>query len=286
MAKTNPINVANPAGSSAPRLGDDYIRALALAVVEVLKVDHYMGATSPYTEDAAGQHAKVKFQAGTSATTVASQTLFAKLDVAGLPLAYKDFSGTVCVLTSGTAVLLNGAELSHGSAINTSGNQALATACPAASGSYLILASGTSLVAASDPMSGSMAVATTKYVDDQITANEFSGDALTGGIVAASALSASTASWQKTFTHGGGLIEIMGYAKSGGGSGYTQDVTLTGLTGVLHAEVRDYSTEDNYARRLCIGGLTNTTLTVRNGHLWSAGYILGFFYRVIGYHTA
>ena len=63
MAKTDAINTANPAGSSDPKLGDDYIRQLARAVVEVLKVDHYLDAASPYDEDAAGEHAKVTFNA-------------------------------------------------------------------------------------------------------------------------------------------------------------------------------------------------------------------------------
>ena len=167
MAKAHSINVANPAGNSAPRLGDDYIRELALAVVEALEVDHYLGATSPYNEDAAGQHVKVKFHTATSATTVASGTLFALLDTVGSPLAYKDFSGTVCVLTSGTSVLLDGADLTPEASINSSGSP-LATACPAASGSHLILSAGTELEDGSDPASGTMAIATTKYVDDQI----------------------------------------------------------------------------------------------------------------------
>lgn len=63
MAKTDPINTANPAGDSDPKHGDDAIRALARAVAEILGIDHYIGASSPHNEDAAGEHARVMFKA-------------------------------------------------------------------------------------------------------------------------------------------------------------------------------------------------------------------------------
>jgi hypothetical protein len=72
MAKTDPINTANPAGSSDRRSGDDYIRALARAVAEILAVDHYVGASSPYNEDAAGEHAQVTFKTQRAKPTLAA----------------------------------------------------------------------------------------------------------------------------------------------------------------------------------------------------------------------
>jgi hypothetical protein len=67
--KADGISVANPAGSSDRRQGDDYIRALARAVVELINKDHYVGSAatdlngvSGYAEEAAGEHAKVTLQ--------------------------------------------------------------------------------------------------------------------------------------------------------------------------------------------------------------------------------
>lgn len=72
MAKTDPINVNNPAGSSDRKLGDDYIRALARAVIEILNKEHYVGSATSgaYNEDAAGEHKQVVFNAPLAADPV------------------------------------------------------------------------------------------------------------------------------------------------------------------------------------------------------------------------
>lgn len=65
MSKTDPVNIANPAGSSDPKFGDDYIRTLARAVIEIVNKDHYVGSVvaNAYSEDAAGEHSKVTLNA-------------------------------------------------------------------------------------------------------------------------------------------------------------------------------------------------------------------------------
>lgn len=67
MAKTDAIDVTKPAGSRDPKLGDDDIRELARAVVELINKDHYVGANGGagvgYNEDAAGEHAKITLNA-------------------------------------------------------------------------------------------------------------------------------------------------------------------------------------------------------------------------------
>jgi len=65
MAKTDPVNISDPSGLSDPKLGDDYIRTLARAVLELINKDHFIGvATSgAYNEDDAGEHTKITFHA-------------------------------------------------------------------------------------------------------------------------------------------------------------------------------------------------------------------------------
>lgn len=103
MSKTDPINTANPAGSSDPKIGDDYIRALARAVVEFLAVNHYTGAASPYDEDAAGEHEAVTLRKqALDPTNEANKGFIYVKDVGAgkIELFYEDAAGNVKQLTA------------------------------------------------------------------------------------------------------------------------------------------------------------------------------------------
>jgi hypothetical protein len=64
MSKTYSIDTSTPASGESPRLGDDKIRELKLATVELMQVDHYMGTPTgtAYDSDDAGKHVKVTFR--------------------------------------------------------------------------------------------------------------------------------------------------------------------------------------------------------------------------------
>ncbi len=173
MAKTNPINTANPAGSSDPKQGDDHIRTLAKAVAEILGVDHYVGASSPYSEDAAGEHKKVTLNAvlgsdpdpGTGKGSLYIKTVNAKPE-----LFYEDADDDAIQLTSGGEGLFG----SLRSLANNTYLPAMNAACTgtvalvkAMAANKPTLKAGTLLgsVAAPDTDAG---VANKKYVDDQI----------------------------------------------------------------------------------------------------------------------
>lgn len=105
MAKTVPLNTVNPAGSSDPKLGDDYIRYQAQATAELIAVDHWMGVngsvagdeTTGYDEDAAGQHVKITFyESITAPTPVGSKS---HLYMNGDELYYQDDTNTAKQIT-------------------------------------------------------------------------------------------------------------------------------------------------------------------------------------------
>jgi uncharacterized protein YunC (DUF1805 family) len=120
MAKTDPINTSVPADTGeAASLGASRIRALARAVIELLQKDHYTGASSPYNEDAAGEHAKVTLRETTKPTNVADKGFLYTKDVSGTTeLFYEDAAGNEKQLTTAgklnvaatEAVLLTGAQ--------------------------------------------------------------------------------------------------------------------------------------------------------------------------------
>jgi hypothetical protein len=104
MSKTDPINIANPAGTSDPKNGDDYIRTLARAVVEILQKDHYVGAATDnaYNEDAAGEHSKITLNAPLAdhPTNVANKAHLYSKDVDGVAeLFFQDENGKSIQLT-------------------------------------------------------------------------------------------------------------------------------------------------------------------------------------------
>jgi hypothetical protein len=123
--------------------------------------------------------------------------------------------------------------------------------------------------------------ASADHVTTTVNAAKISGDALSGGITS---LSSSTASFSKAFTHANGLKEIIGYEKASTSADKTLEITLAGLTGVISVEIAGYTeTDTTNTVRVMVGALTNTKLTLRNSHAWNSGYVLGTFYRVVGY---
>jgi hypothetical protein len=103
LAKTDAINIANPSGGSNPRLGDDYIRALARAVAEILGVDHYIGTATDnaYTEDDAGKHKLVTFRATQGSTPSLGASDVGIMYIQGSPaeLYFEDAAGNAIQLT-------------------------------------------------------------------------------------------------------------------------------------------------------------------------------------------
>lgn len=120
MAKTTPINTSNPAGDSDRRDGDDYIRALAAAVIEYLQVDHYTGDTNPYNEDDAGEHAKITLRQSAAAPSNDTDKGFVYTkegDSGTTELFYKDEAGNEIQLTKGGRLYIEDAYISDGGLI-------------------------------------------------------------------------------------------------------------------------------------------------------------------------
>jgi len=110
MTKTY-INTSTPVGGDSPRQGDDKIRELKRAIVDLMQVDHYMGSPtgSVYDSDDAGKHRKITFAEDQEAKpTLASLDTGAAYTKSG-ELYYEDASGNEIQLTDGGK--LNGAAL-------------------------------------------------------------------------------------------------------------------------------------------------------------------------------
>ncbi len=174
MAKTDPINTANPAGSSDPKQGDDHIRTLAKAVAEILGVDHYTGASSPYNEDAAGEHAKVTLHAPISdPSNVANKGhLYIKDVNSKAELHFQDEDGDAIQLTSGGEVLFGSlssiAKNTYLKAIDNAGTSTIDLIKGNASDKP-VLKAGAELSTSGDPTEAA-GIACKEYVDGAIAA--------------------------------------------------------------------------------------------------------------------
>ena len=73
MAKSTPINTSTPVGTADPKQGDDRIRETKAGLIELWQKNHYTGSTSPYNEDAAGEHAQIDLREQTSPVGVYSE---------------------------------------------------------------------------------------------------------------------------------------------------------------------------------------------------------------------
>ena len=105
MAKTDGLDVSKPEGSSDRRQGDNHIRTLARAVVEMINVDHFMDAASPYTSDACGEHLKVTLRVGSAPTGATDKGMVAAVDKGGkAELHYINEDNNAVQMTSGLAL--------------------------------------------------------------------------------------------------------------------------------------------------------------------------------------
>ena len=98
MAKTDGIDPSVPAGSEDPKQGDNRIRALARAVIEILSKDHYVGsdggAGTGYNEDAAGEHSKFTLRATTIPVAASGKGFgYAKTEDGKTEFYYEDAAG-------------------------------------------------------------------------------------------------------------------------------------------------------------------------------------------------
>jgi len=116
MAKIDPIDITNPAGDRNPKLGDDDIRTLARAVIELINKDHYVGVNGGagvgYSEDAAGEHAKITLNAPLTdhPTNETNKGHLYLKDVSGkAELFWQDEDGKSYQLTEGGKLKLNSA---------------------------------------------------------------------------------------------------------------------------------------------------------------------------------
>jgi len=82
MAKSIPIDPSTPQGTADPKQGDDRIRETKAGLIELVEVDHYVGADSGsgYDENAAGEHLQATLHERSSPVSVEADkgVLFAK----------------------------------------------------------------------------------------------------------------------------------------------------------------------------------------------------------------
>lgn len=177
--KKDSINTSNPAGDSDPKQGDDYIRTLARALIELLTVDHYVGVANPWGSDASGdetgEHKKVTFHGAISDPTVAAGdgVLYIKGDPPELYFRDED-DGNVIQLTSGGEILFGSlssiAKDTYLKAINNAGDGTIDLIKGNASDKPVIKA-GAELSTSGDPTAAA-GIACKEYVDDLIAATE------------------------------------------------------------------------------------------------------------------
>lgn len=278
--KTNPINTANPAGGSDPRDGDNCIRALAEAVAEILAVDHYVGASSPYNSARAGMHTRVKFQAGYSGDSV-SGCLFVSGDHSvGGSLEFTNFSGDRFVLTSGDMKVLNKSLLSHtGSIASTAGTDLIKC-----SGEVCIIASGSLLASAADPPSNA-GIACKKYVDDQIDAhaNTTPDTVSSGGFT-----ETPIADTYTKVVYPNGEIHVKGYMQGVESSNYEETLNLVpfGFNALTGVQVTGLMTAGNTGGPVYVTAITESggkPATLKVSNTSGVNNYTGFFYDLWGY---
>lgn len=178
MAKTDPINVANPAGSSDPKQGDDFIRTLARAVIEMLSEDHYVGTptSNAYDEDDAGQHSKVTLKDTQTSSSVGNSTIYAEDQTGDEDLAYKNANGHTAYITeeylSALKLRLDNGVLSNDTALkakNAAGD-GYNDLIKASGDDVVYVPDGTRVAATCESGDNTLTLANMGYVDAQIAA--------------------------------------------------------------------------------------------------------------------
>lgn len=295
MSKTYSIDTSTPTKDESPRLGDNRIRELKLAIAELMNEDHYMGAASPYNGAAAGQHKHVTFQATASGSDMDNGTVFAEDTTTRGELAYKNKSGSECVITSGTSVLISSGVMANNTplrAVNAAGS-ALINLLKLSTGDVFELLTGTN-VSGTFGVSGAVSVTGTIAATGAISCE--SGDASGEAVVLDQFNPIVMTDWdtwavgttaQYILTLPNGFKACFGFVKGTGGSSKLQvsdlsislsDASFSGVfvafTGLLETTLSATDASPPY-----VHALTTSLLTVG---LYAPGSYEGLFYVVLG----
>ncbi|HIJ71788.1 MAG TPA: hypothetical protein HPP87_10560 [Planctomycetes bacterium] len=190
MTKTYGVDPNRPEGTRDPKLGDDDIRKLAAAVVELLGIDHYMGsdsgAGSGYDDDDAGKHSRVQFREAQSAapTLGASDvgSLYVKQVNTNGELHFEDEAGSEVQITeakiSGSSFLdLDNGRLTNNTylkSVNEAGDDSvdlIKAGRNEADDADVAVLPDTARTASNAAPGEDTNLANKKYVDDQVSGN-------------------------------------------------------------------------------------------------------------------
>jgi hypothetical protein len=176
MAKTDPINVANPDGSESPTQGDNRIRALARALIEIFDIDHYVGSavSNAYTEDAAGEHAQItgRHQASVATPAAGKVKIWFKTANGFTHVHITDDTGDEKQLTSGNYLCLDKNIIANNTALksqNTAGDGTV-DMIKYASGDYVEVADGARVAASTSTGDPDKTIATKDFVEGRVAA--------------------------------------------------------------------------------------------------------------------
>jgi hypothetical protein len=177
MAKTDALNSAIPPDTGrSPALGAGDIRTIVRAVIEILAKDHYTGASSPYSEDAAGEHAKITLRQTTKPGFVADKGFVYTKDVSGTTeLFYEDEAGNEIQLTdagkirqrSSDCKLANNTPLT---ALNASGTSTV-DMVKIGTDNLPVVGDGCKAAAATEAGDGALTLMTKGYIEAKIAAD-------------------------------------------------------------------------------------------------------------------
>ncbi len=282
-AKTDPINTSNPAGNSDPKQGDDHIRTLARAVLELLTVDHYIGVANPWgsesSGDETGEHAKVTLHAPIAdPSNVANKGhLYIKDVNSKAELHFQDEDGDAIQLTSGGEVLF-GSLSSIGKdtylkAIDNAGTGTIDLIKGNASDKAVVKA-GAELSTSGDPTTAA-GIACKEWVEGQV-ASAISGidsifgdstgdDSESNAFEKAHAYSAPTDGIVTAWSTAGNSIDLKGYVGA---------TTNPAGAGTLEGYATNYQGEGNFI-----------SFPVPKGKYWEItcnGTLVGVRWRAIG----
>jgi hypothetical protein len=175
MAKTDPVNIANPAGPSDPKFGDDYIRTLARAVIELINKDHYVGTATDnaYDEDDAGEHAKATLRAAAADPSSAAEKYFLYAKTSGDIVEFygEDSSGNVVRFSRAGKVNLDANIIANDTALladNAAGTGTV-TIVKVTTGDIAQLSDGAQVAAACVSGDDALTIVTKGYADDKIS---------------------------------------------------------------------------------------------------------------------
>ena len=191
MSKVAGIDPNRPEGSRDPKLGDDDIRKLAGAVIEILDVDHYVGsdsgAGSGYEDDDAGKHSLVTFREaqGSKPTLGASDVgaAYVKQVSANGELHFEDEAGSEVRITKAKISGESHIDLDQGrldnngwlKAINAAGDGSV-NICKVNTGDGIEFADGSLLAAATEAADPDRTIADKGYVDNKWTPTTYAAE--------------------------------------------------------------------------------------------------------------